>query len=152
MRDVVRARRAAGGSKSLRRPTGAKRSLLRSFDVEVGQNGEPYARHQPKLRQNHRAKLAGADECDAHGAAGRFALLQFSRKVHCAKRLAIASATSFSTPEIKTGPAAKEPVPLFSAPLTRRKLSRRATGRGGMRPRLAPRRCRRARPEGRKSR
>ena len=55
----------------------------RAPDVEVGDADHMQAPRAPRLREEHGAELAGADQADRHRPAGRRALEQLRVQVHC---------------------------------------------------------------------
>ena len=82
-RSSARCRRTGAPSRSPHRPSPTRwsaslaRAGLRSAIAVTA-----HARRVPRLRQVHRAELAGADQADAERPAARFALLQQAMQVH----------------------------------------------------------------------
>jgi hypothetical protein len=52
-----------------------------STDVEIGNGDNMHALREARLREKHRAELAGADHGDHHRPAGRFTLKKFRMKI-----------------------------------------------------------------------
>ena len=67
---------------ALRRPAGRAQRGARAIRREVGDRDDVDARRRARLRQVHRAELAGADERDAQRLAFVLALLQQMVQVH----------------------------------------------------------------------
>ena len=51
----------------LGRPAGGRKLASRALDVEIGDRDDMQAARQPRLRQEHGAELAGADQADGDG-------------------------------------------------------------------------------------
>ena len=68
--------------KLLGRPAGGGELASGALDVEIGDRDDVQAARQPRLRQEHGAELAGADQADGHGAARGLAFEQESMQVH----------------------------------------------------------------------
>ena len=66
----------------LGRPAGGRELAARALDVEIGDRDDMHAARQPRLRQEHGAELAGADQADGDGLAGGFAFEQEGVEVH----------------------------------------------------------------------
>ena len=64
-------------------PAGARQLAARASDIEVGDADHMHALRAPRLREEHGAELAGADQADRHRPAGRCALQQLRVQVHC---------------------------------------------------------------------
>ena len=75
---VAERRRGEG----LGRPAGARQLAASAPDIEIGDADDVHALRAPRLRQEHGAELAGADQADRHRPAGRFALEQQGMQVH----------------------------------------------------------------------
>ena len=66
----------------LGRPAGGGELAPRALDIEIGDADHVQALGQPRLRQEHGAELAGADQADGDGPAGGFAFEQEGVEVH----------------------------------------------------------------------
>ena len=66
----------------IRRPAGGAELFLRARDVEVGDADQVHPVRQPRLRQEHGAELAGADQADCHRPASGLPFEQQGVEVH----------------------------------------------------------------------
>ncbi len=70
------------GGKLLLRPAGALQRAPRPLGVQVGDPQDMQPRGQPRLRQEHGAELAAADQPDPHRPAGLGAFREQTMEIH----------------------------------------------------------------------